>query len=99
MAATLTEERFARPGWVFEQKLDGIRLLAFKQGAGVRLLSRKVCRILAASWVESMTSQPNAKRPDYVACMLATKAGGSEREVIAARFFEVRDDKTLAVFD
>jgi hypothetical protein len=31
--------------------------------------------------------------------MLATKAGGSEREVIAARFFEVRDDKTLAVFD
>ena len=40
MAATLTEERFARPGWVFEQKLDGIRLLAFKQGAGVRLLSR-----------------------------------------------------------
>lgn len=65
----------------------------------VRLLSRKVCRILAASWVELMTSQPNAKRPDYVACMLATKAGGSEREVIAARFFEVRDDKTLAVFD
>lgn len=40
MAATLTQERFGGPEWVFERKLDGIRLLAFKQGAGVRLFSR-----------------------------------------------------------
>lgn len=40
MAATLTQERFADPGWVFERKLDGIRMLAFKQGSEVRLLSR-----------------------------------------------------------
>jgi ATP-dependent DNA ligase len=40
MAATLTQERFSGPEWVFEQKLDGIRLLAFKRGAEVRLLSR-----------------------------------------------------------
>ncbi len=40
MAATLTQERFSGPEWVFEPKLDGIRLLAFKQGADVRLLSR-----------------------------------------------------------
>jgi DNA ligase D-like protein (predicted ligase) len=40
MAATLTQERFNRDGWVFERKLDGIRLLAFKDGAEVRLLSR-----------------------------------------------------------
>jgi ATP-dependent DNA ligase len=40
MAATLTQERFAGPEWVFERKLDGIRLLAFKDGAQVRLLSR-----------------------------------------------------------
>jgi DNA ligase D-like protein (predicted ligase) len=40
MAATLTQERFTAEGWVFERKLDGIRLLAFKQGGGVRLLSR-----------------------------------------------------------
>jgi bifunctional non-homologous end joining protein LigD len=40
MAATLTQERFTAPGWVFERKLDGIRLLAFKQGKDVRLLSR-----------------------------------------------------------
>ena len=40
MAATLTQERFTTPDWVFERKLDGIRLLAFKQGDNVRLLSR-----------------------------------------------------------
>jgi bifunctional non-homologous end joining protein LigD len=40
MAATLTQERFTGSEWVFERKLDGIRLLAFKNGADVRLLSR-----------------------------------------------------------
>jgi bifunctional non-homologous end joining protein LigD len=40
MAATLTQERFVGPEWIFERKFDGIRLLAFKNGAEVRLLSR-----------------------------------------------------------
>src|SRR5438105_15945301 len=40
MAATLTQERFTGPEWMFERKLDGIRLLAYKQGAAVRLFSR-----------------------------------------------------------
>jgi len=40
MAATLTQDRFTGPEWTFERKLDGIRLLAFKDGRGVRLMSR-----------------------------------------------------------
>ena len=40
MAAKLTPERFTGPEWLFERKLDGIRLLAFKNGTDVRLLSR-----------------------------------------------------------
>jgi bifunctional non-homologous end joining protein LigD len=40
MAATLTQERFTGPEWIFERKFDGIRLLAFKQGPEVRLFSR-----------------------------------------------------------
>ncbi len=40
MAATLTQERFTGPEWLFERKFDGIRLLAFKTGADVRLYSR-----------------------------------------------------------
>jgi len=40
MAATLTQERFSGPEWIFERKFDGIRLLAYKQGDDVRLYSR-----------------------------------------------------------
>lgn len=40
MAARLTQDRFEGPEWSFERKLDGIRLLAFKNGSDVRLLSR-----------------------------------------------------------
>lgn len=40
MAATLTQERFSGPDWLFERKFDGIRLIAFKDGEGIRLLSR-----------------------------------------------------------
>jgi ATP-dependent DNA ligase len=40
MAATLTQERFTGPEWIFERKFDGIRLLAFKDGTDVRLFSR-----------------------------------------------------------
>jgi len=40
MAATLTQERFVGPEWTFEQKLDGIRLIAYKDGSDVRLFSR-----------------------------------------------------------
>ena len=40
MAATLTQERFTGPEWLFERKYDGIRLLAFKEGSDVRMLSR-----------------------------------------------------------
>jgi ATP-dependent DNA ligase len=40
MAATLTQERFTGPDWVFERKLDGIRLLAYKDGSAVQLFSR-----------------------------------------------------------
>ena len=40
MAATLTQDRFTGPEWIFERKYDGIRLLSFKQGDAVRLFSR-----------------------------------------------------------
>ena len=40
MAATLTQERFSGPDWLFERKYDGIRLLTFRHGKTVRMLSR-----------------------------------------------------------
>lgn len=38
--ATLTEDRFSDPGWIFERKLDGERCIAYRDGGRVRLLSR-----------------------------------------------------------
>ncbi|MFP4233476.1 MAG: non-homologous end-joining DNA ligase [Nitriliruptoraceae bacterium] len=40
MLATLTDERFSDPDWLYERKLDGERVLAYRSAAGVRLLSR-----------------------------------------------------------
>ena len=62
MAATLTQERFTGPEWIFERKFDGIRLIAFKQGSDVRLFSRNrlaqnipsVARAIASLPVENL---------------------------------------------
>jgi bifunctional non-homologous end joining protein LigD len=38
--ATLTQDRFSDPRWIFERKLDGERCLAFRSGSQVRLMTR-----------------------------------------------------------
>jgi bifunctional non-homologous end joining protein LigD len=38
--ATLTQDRFSDPAWIYERKLDGERCLAFRPGTGVRLMTR-----------------------------------------------------------
>jgi len=48
MLATLTQEPFTRTGWVFERKLDGERVVAYRRGRTVRLLSRNRKEIGAA---------------------------------------------------
>ena len=40
MLATLTDERFSSPDWLYERKLDGERCLVFRDADGARLLSR-----------------------------------------------------------
>lgn len=40
MLATLVKDPFHRPGWVYEEKYDGDRILAYKEGERIRLLSR-----------------------------------------------------------
>ncbi|MBA3857403.1 MAG: hypothetical protein C0507_10890 [Cyanobacteria bacterium PR.3.49] len=41
MLATLADSPFSLKGWFFEPKLDGVRAIAFVQGAHVRLTSRR----------------------------------------------------------
>jgi bifunctional non-homologous end joining protein LigD len=40
MLATLVAEPFHKPGWVYEEKYDGYRILAYKEGRKVTLYSR-----------------------------------------------------------
>ena len=40
MLPTLVKDPFHRRGWVYEEKYDGDRILAYKEGGRVRLLSR-----------------------------------------------------------
>lgn len=40
MLATLTEDRFSDHGWIFERKLDGVRVIAGRAGDRVELFSR-----------------------------------------------------------
>jgi bifunctional non-homologous end joining protein LigD len=40
MLATLVSSPFHKAGWVYEEKYDGVRLLAYKEGNRIQLLSR-----------------------------------------------------------
>lgn len=40
MLATLVDAPFTRANWVFEEKYDGVRILAYKEGSRVTLISR-----------------------------------------------------------
>jgi bifunctional non-homologous end joining protein LigD len=60
MLATLTDERFSDPGWLYERKLDGERALAFRDGKSIRLLSRNR-KDIGGSYpelVEALAKQP-----------------------------------------
>src|SRR5205807_52825 len=86
MAATLTQERFTAPGWVFERKLDGIRLLAFKQGSEVRLLSRN--RLLQ-----------NASYPSFVRAIEALPVSEAILDGEATGVWGNRGDVAYHLFD
>ena len=58
MAATLTQERFTGPEWIFERKYDGIRLLAYKNGDNVELFSRNQLPQHLPSVVEAVRKLP-----------------------------------------
>jgi len=86
MAATLTRERFTHPDWVFEQKLDGIRVLAFKEGSDVRLLSRN-------------RLPQNASYPSFVSAVAALPVGDVILDGEATGVWNARDESAYHVFD
>jgi bifunctional non-homologous end joining protein LigD len=65
MKATLSKEPFDDEGWIFEQKLDGIRCLAYRDGGEVKLLSR-TAHELRRSYPELVEAIAEEKRSDFV---------------------------------
>ncbi len=65
MRATLTDDRFSDPDWIYERKLDGVRALAYREGGEVRLLSRNRRR-MHAPYPEIVEALTALDAPDLV---------------------------------
>ena len=92
MAATLTQERFTGPEWIFERKFDGIRLLAFKQGQDVRLFSRNRLPQHIPSIVQAIIELP---MDDAILDGEVTSRGKVEYHVFDVVWFNGRDVRPL----
>jgi len=66
MLATLTDNRFSDPGWIFERKLDGERALAFCDGDCIRLLTRNG-KMLNDAYPELVDAIAGQRYADFVA--------------------------------
>jgi bifunctional non-homologous end joining protein LigD len=65
MLATLTDDRFSDADWIFERKLDGERLLAFRHGKKVRLLTRNQ-KSAADTYPEIIDALADQRGADFV---------------------------------
>src|SRR5262245_5692907 len=70
MQPELAPEPFHRPGWVYEEKYDGWRIVAYKDGQSVRLMSRT-----------GVDHAPPLPRNHCCHCWLATAPAGLDGEV------------------
>jgi bifunctional non-homologous end joining protein LigD len=66
MLATLTNERFSDPNWTFERKLDGERVLVFRQGKRVRLVSRNK-KLLNNTYPELVDAYKKQSKSSFIA--------------------------------
>jgi bifunctional non-homologous end joining protein LigD len=65
MLATLIQPRALASGWVYEPKLDGIRVLVKRTGRGIQMLSRLDNRI-DATWPDVVAALASALRHDAI---------------------------------
>lgn len=66
MLATLVDEPFSDPDWIYERKLDGVRLLAFRHGDDVRLVTRNR-KERNAAYPEIVDALADLEADDFIA--------------------------------
>jgi bifunctional non-homologous end joining protein LigD len=66
MLASPADKPFARPGWIYEPKLDGARAIVFRKGSQVQMLSRNKI-IVTDQYPELVTALKQYGKGDFVA--------------------------------
>ena len=65
MLATLTDKRFSDPDWIYERKFDGERILVFRDGKDVRLVTRNR-KTVNSAYPELVEAFGDMDAPDFV---------------------------------
>jgi DNA ligase D-like protein (predicted ligase) len=65
MLATLTDDHFSDPAWIYERKIDGVRCLAFRSGSRIRLMSRNQHDI-SSTYPELVTALARQSSTDFI---------------------------------
>jgi bifunctional non-homologous end joining protein LigD len=101
MLATLSKEMVTGPEWVYEEKYDGIRAVAYRDGDRVRLLSRTGQDLTAgfASVVDALLKLPDDDLVLDGELVVFDPAGVSRFQLLQRRGVDPRTRTVYAVFD
>jgi len=101
MMATLVSEPFHRKGWVFEEKYDGIRAVAYRRGRAVRLISRNF-QDLTAGFPEIVAALQSLPGKDLILdgeIVALDRQGVSRFQLLQQRGTADRIHPMYAIFD
>ncbi len=92
MLATLTHDPFSHPDWIYERKLDGVRLLVFRRGGKVRLMTRNR-KERSSTWPDVVRVLESRDGPDLLADgeMVAFERGVTSFSRLQERM-QIRDE-------
>jgi DNA ligase D-like protein (predicted ligase) len=92
MLATLTHDPFSDAGWIYERKLDGLRLLVFRRAGSVRLMTRNR-KERSGTWPHVAEALASADGVDLVADgEVVTFAGGVTSFSRLQERMQIRDE-------
>jgi bifunctional non-homologous end joining protein LigD len=101
MLATLSKELVTGPEWVYEEKYDGIRAVAYRDGDRVRLLSRTDQDLTAGfpAIVDALRALPDGDLVLDGELVVFDPSGVSRFQLLQRRGIDTRTRTTYVVFD